>query len=102
MDVERRHGKFKPVIKKALVELERSGLRYSILNSQSQFLTHIIGRILSEMKVTHTPIDIKGFEKLLQVVCMFNLRYIIASLSLLVKERSIKVYSYLATFFCFH
>ncbi|KAI3788969.1 hypothetical protein L2E82_01752 [Cichorium intybus] len=47
---------------------ERSALRYSTLNSQSQFLTHTIGRILSEMKVTHTPIDIKGFEKLLQVM----------------------------------
>ncbi|KAI3793255.1 hypothetical protein L1987_35871 [Smallanthus sonchifolius] len=37
------------------------------LAAQSQFVTHTIGRILSEMQITNTPIDTKGFEKLVQV-----------------------------------
>ncbi|KAI3519710.1 hypothetical protein L1887_08925 [Cichorium endivia] len=47
--------------------LEMSCEEHDRLASQSQFLTHTIGRILSEMEVTHTPIDTKGFEKLVQV-----------------------------------
>ncbi|CAN4101485.1 unnamed protein product [Withania somnifera] len=35
--------------------------------ARSQFLTHTIGRILSEMEVEPTPIDTKGFQKLVQV-----------------------------------
>ncbi|KAG8380911.1 hypothetical protein BUALT_Bualt06G0065900 [Buddleja alternifolia] len=37
------------------------------LSARSQFLTHTIGRVLSEMEVEPTPIDTKGFQKLVQV-----------------------------------
>ncbi|XP_076882980.1 arogenate dehydrogenase 1, chloroplastic-like [Bidens hawaiensis] len=37
------------------------------LAAQSQFVTHTIGRILSEMQLTNTQINTKGFEKLIQV-----------------------------------
>lgn len=35
--------------------------------ARSQFITHTIGRILSEMEVESTPIDTRGFQKLVQV-----------------------------------
>ncbi|KAG8380847.1 hypothetical protein BUALT_Bualt06G0059000 [Buddleja alternifolia] len=37
------------------------------LSARSQFLTHTIGRVFSEMEVEPTPIDTKGFQKLVQV-----------------------------------
>ncbi|KAL0401134.1 UNVERIFIED_CONTAM: Arogenate dehydrogenase 1, chloroplastic [Sesamum latifolium] len=37
------------------------------LAARSQFLTHTIGRVLAEMKVEPTPIDTKGFQKLVEV-----------------------------------
>ncbi|KAI3458481.1 hypothetical protein Pfo_015144 [Paulownia fortunei] len=37
------------------------------LSARSQFLTHTIGRVLAEMEIEPTPIDTKGFEKLVQV-----------------------------------
>ncbi|KAK9061092.1 hypothetical protein SSX86_018272 [Deinandra increscens subsp. villosa] len=37
------------------------------LPAESQFVTHTIGRILSEMHIKNTPIDTKGFEMLVQV-----------------------------------
>nr|XP_043631172.1 arogenate dehydrogenase 2, chloroplastic-like [Erigeron canadensis] len=37
------------------------------LAAESQFIAHTIGRVLSEMQIKNTPIDTKGFEKLVQV-----------------------------------
>ncbi|KAK6135741.1 hypothetical protein DH2020_030521 [Rehmannia glutinosa] len=37
------------------------------LSSRSQFLTHTIGRVLAEMEIEPTPIDTKGFQKLIEV-----------------------------------
>ncbi|KAL0321801.1 UNVERIFIED_CONTAM: Arogenate dehydrogenase 1, chloroplastic [Sesamum calycinum] len=54
------------------------------LAARSQFLTHTIGRVLAEMKVEPTPIDTKGFQKLVEVeevtsapgeICSPNNRY---------------------------
>ncbi|XP_024984322.1 arogenate dehydrogenase 1, chloroplastic-like isoform X1 [Cynara cardunculus var. scolymus] len=47
--------------------LEMSCEEHDRLAAESQFLTHTIGRILSEMEIMNTPIDTKGFEKLVQV-----------------------------------
>ncbi|CAI9273814.1 unnamed protein product [Lactuca saligna] len=47
--------------------LEMSCEEHDRLAAQSQFLTHTIGRVLSEMEIRNTPIDTKGFEKLVQV-----------------------------------
>ncbi|XP_055832886.1 arogenate dehydrogenase 1, chloroplastic-like isoform X2 [Solanum dulcamara] len=47
--------------------LEMTCEEHDRLAAQSQFLTHTIGRILSEMEVEPTPIDTKGFQKLVQV-----------------------------------
>ncbi|KAD7480220.1 hypothetical protein E3N88_03356 [Mikania micrantha] len=47
--------------------IEMSCEEHDKLAAQSQFVTHTIGRILSEMQITNTPIDTKGFEKLVQV-----------------------------------
>ncbi|KAK6786533.1 hypothetical protein RDI58_015058 [Solanum bulbocastanum] len=47
--------------------LEMTCEEHDRLAAQSQFLTHTIGRILSEMGVEPTPIDTKGFQKLVQV-----------------------------------
>ncbi|PIN00970.1 Arogenate dehydrogenase (NADP(+)) [Handroanthus impetiginosus] len=38
------------------------------LSARSQFLTHTIGRVLAEMEIEPTPIDTKGFQKLVQLV----------------------------------
>lgn len=35
--------------------------------ARSQFLTHTVGRVLSEMELKASPIDTKGFEALLQL-----------------------------------
>ncbi|XP_078436011.1 arogenate dehydrogenase 1, chloroplastic-like [Wolffia australiana] len=35
--------------------------------ARSQFLTHTVGRVLSEMELEATPIDTKGFQALLQL-----------------------------------
>ncbi|CAA6654688.1 unnamed protein product [Spirodela intermedia] len=35
--------------------------------ARSQFLTHTVGRVLSEMELEPTPIDTKGFQTLLQL-----------------------------------
>ncbi|KAL0282228.1 UNVERIFIED_CONTAM: Arogenate dehydrogenase 1, chloroplastic [Sesamum angustifolium] len=48
------------------------------LAARSQFLTHTIGRVLAEMKVEPSPIDTKGFQKLVEVtIYLFSsfLRY---------------------------
>ncbi|KAG9445441.1 hypothetical protein H6P81_016781 [Aristolochia fimbriata] len=37
------------------------------LAARSQFVTHTIGRMLSEMEIEPTPIDTKGFQMLLQL-----------------------------------
>ncbi|OIT33108.1 PREDICTED: arogenate dehydrogenase 1, chloroplastic-like [Nicotiana attenuata] len=47
--------------------LEMTCEEHDRLAARSQFLTHTIGRILSEMEVEPTPIDTKGFQKLVQV-----------------------------------
>ncbi|GJU18111.1 arogenate dehydrogenase 1, chloroplastic-like protein isoform X1 [Tanacetum coccineum] len=47
--------------------LEMSCEEHDRLAAQSQFVTHTIGRMLSVMQITNTPIDTKGFEKLVQV-----------------------------------
>nr|XP_018622418.1 arogenate dehydrogenase 1, chloroplastic-like isoform X1 [Nicotiana tomentosiformis] len=47
--------------------LEMTCEEHDKLAARSQFLTHTIGRILSEMEVEPTPIDTKGFQKLVQV-----------------------------------
>ncbi|XP_022006366.1 arogenate dehydrogenase 1, chloroplastic isoform X2 [Helianthus annuus] len=47
--------------------IEMSCEEHDRLAAQSQFVTHTIGRILSEMQITNTAIDTKGFEKLVQV-----------------------------------
>ncbi|PWA84366.1 bifunctional chorismate mutase/prephenate dehydrogenase T-protein [Artemisia annua] len=47
--------------------LEMSCEEHDRLAAESQFVTHTIGRMLSEMHITNTPIDTKGFEKLVQV-----------------------------------
>ncbi|XP_071706551.1 arogenate dehydrogenase 1, chloroplastic-like [Rutidosis leptorrhynchoides] len=47
--------------------LEMSCEVHDRLAAGSQFVTHTIGRILSEMQISNTPIDTKGFEKLVQL-----------------------------------
>ncbi|XP_060181647.1 arogenate dehydrogenase 1, chloroplastic-like isoform X1 [Lycium barbarum] len=47
--------------------LEMTCEEHDRLAARSQFLTHTIGRILVEMEVESTPIDTKGFQKLVQV-----------------------------------
>ncbi|KAJ8537227.1 hypothetical protein K7X08_035628 [Anisodus acutangulus] len=47
--------------------LEMTCEEHDRLAARSQFLTHTIGRILVEMEVEPTPIDTKGFQKLVQV-----------------------------------
>ncbi|KAL3653433.1 ATP-binding cassette transporter CGR1 [Castilleja foliolosa] len=47
--------------------MEMSCEEHDRLSSRSQFLTHTIGRVLAEMEIESTPIDTKGFQKLLQV-----------------------------------
>ncbi|KAL8050108.1 hypothetical protein ABFX02_06G061700 [Erythranthe guttata] len=37
------------------------------LSARSQFVTHTVGRVLAEMEIESTPIDTKGFQKLVQV-----------------------------------
>ncbi|KAK4489313.1 hypothetical protein RD792_005117 [Penstemon davidsonii] len=37
------------------------------LAARSQFLTHTVGRVLSEMEIESTPIDTKTFQKLVEV-----------------------------------
>lgn len=48
--------------------LEMTCEEHDKLAARSQFLTHTIGRILSEMDVEPTPLDTKGFQKLVEVV----------------------------------
>ncbi|KAH6837472.1 hypothetical protein C2S53_018187 [Perilla frutescens var. hirtella] len=47
--------------------MEMSCEEHDKLSARSQFLTHTIGRVLAEMEVEPTPIDTKGFQKLVQV-----------------------------------
>ncbi|XP_030464195.1 arogenate dehydrogenase 1, chloroplastic-like isoform X1 [Syzygium oleosum] len=47
--------------------LEMSCTKHDELAAKSQFITHTIGRILSEMDIESTPIDTKGFEALVQL-----------------------------------
>ncbi|RAL51316.1 hypothetical protein DM860_010818 [Cuscuta australis] len=47
--------------------LEMGCEEHDELAARTQFLTHTIGRILSEMVVEPTPLDTKGFQKLVQV-----------------------------------
>lgn len=47
--------------------LEMSCEEHDKLAARSQFLTHTIGRILSEMEIESTPIDTKGFQTLIQL-----------------------------------
>nr|GMC98365.1 arogenate dehydrogenase 1, chloroplastic-like isoform X1 [Ipomoea batatas]GME14273.1 arogenate dehydrogenase 1, chloroplastic-like isoform X1 [Ipomoea batatas] len=47
--------------------LEMTCEEHDKLAARSQFLTHTIGRILSEMDVEPTPLDTKGFQKLVEV-----------------------------------
>lgn len=41
---------------------------HDIYAADSQFLTHLMGRILSEQNLVATPIDTKGFESILNLV----------------------------------
>ncbi|KAF5947793.1 hypothetical protein HYC85_013750 [Camellia sinensis] len=47
--------------------LEMSCEEHDKLAARSQFLTHTIARVLSEMKVESTPIDTKNFQTLVQL-----------------------------------
>ncbi|KAJ0102815.1 hypothetical protein Patl1_06701 [Pistacia atlantica] len=47
--------------------LEMSCEEHDKAAAKSQFLTHTIGRVLSEMEIQSTPMNTKGFETLLQV-----------------------------------
>ncbi|KAJ8769433.1 hypothetical protein K2173_002923 [Erythroxylum novogranatense] len=47
--------------------LEMSCEEHDKLAARSQFLTHTIGRILSEMEITSTPMNTKSFETLIQL-----------------------------------
>ncbi|KAK4798186.1 hypothetical protein SAY86_030512 [Trapa natans] len=47
--------------------LEMSCKSHDKLAAQSQFIAHMIGRILAEMGIESTSIDTKGFESLLQL-----------------------------------
>ncbi|XP_077213606.1 arogenate dehydrogenase 2, chloroplastic-like isoform X2 [Tasmannia lanceolata] len=47
--------------------VEMSCEEHDMLAGQSQFLTHTIGRILSEMEIKSTSMDTKNFETLLQL-----------------------------------
>ncbi|KAG0477002.1 hypothetical protein HPP92_013415 [Vanilla planifolia] len=47
--------------------IEMSCEEHDRIAAKTQFLTHTIGRILDQMEIESTPIDTKGFEKLLQV-----------------------------------
>ncbi|KAI7995680.1 hypothetical protein LOK49_LG11G00918 [Camellia lanceoleosa] len=47
--------------------LEMSCEEHDKLAARSQFLTHTIARVLSEMKVESTPIDTKSFQTLVQL-----------------------------------
>ncbi|KAI4385631.1 hypothetical protein MLD38_003631 [Melastoma candidum] len=47
--------------------LEMSCTNHDSLAAKSQFITHVIGRTLSEMEIESTPIDTKGFETLVQL-----------------------------------
>ncbi|KAF5946808.1 hypothetical protein HYC85_017036 [Camellia sinensis] len=47
--------------------LEMSGEEHDRLVARSQFLTHTIGRILSEMEIESTYIDTKNFQSLVKL-----------------------------------
>ncbi|XP_047978307.1 arogenate dehydrogenase 1, chloroplastic-like [Salvia hispanica] len=47
--------------------MEMSCEEHDEFSARSQFLTHTVGRVLAEMEVEPTPIDTKGFQKLVQV-----------------------------------
>ncbi|PON83257.1 Prephenate dehydrogenase/arogenate dehydrogenase [Trema orientale] len=47
--------------------LEISCEEHDKMAAKSQFLTHTIGRVLSEMAIESTPINTKGFETLIQL-----------------------------------
>lgn len=47
--------------------LEMSCTKHDELAAKSQFITHTIGRILSEMDIESTPIDTKSFEALVHL-----------------------------------
>lgn len=47
--------------------LQMSCEEHDKLAAKSQFITHTIGRTLAEMDVKSTPIDIKGFQTLVQL-----------------------------------
>ncbi|XP_059457573.1 arogenate dehydrogenase 1, chloroplastic-like [Corylus avellana] len=47
--------------------LEMSCEEHDKMAARSQFITHTIGRILSEMEIQSTSIDTKGFERLVQL-----------------------------------
>lgn len=47
--------------------LEMSCEEHDKMAAKSQFLTHTVGRILSEMEIKSTPMNTKGFETLIQL-----------------------------------
>uniref|UniRef100_A0A2C9VL55 TYRAAT2-like C-terminal domain-containing protein n=1 Tax=Manihot esculenta TaxID=3983 RepID=A0A2C9VL55_MANES len=47
--------------------LEMSCEEHDRMAARSQFLTHTIGRILSEMEIKSIPMNTKGFESLVQL-----------------------------------
>ncbi|KAL2526703.1 Arogenate dehydrogenase 1 [Abeliophyllum distichum] len=47
--------------------MEMSCEEHDRLAAKSQFLTHTLGRVLSEVEIEPTAIDTKGFQKLVQV-----------------------------------
>ncbi|XP_062089294.1 arogenate dehydrogenase 1, chloroplastic-like [Humulus lupulus] len=47
--------------------LEMSCEDHDKVAAKSQFLTHTIGRVLSEMRIESTPMNTKGFETLIQL-----------------------------------
>ncbi|KAM7275773.1 hypothetical protein ACFE04_017639 [Oxalis oulophora] len=47
--------------------LEMTCEEHDKMVARSQFITHTIGRVLSEMEIESTPINTKGFESLIQL-----------------------------------
>ena len=48
--------------------VELSCLQHDIYTSNSQFITHLTGRVLSQLQLQSTPINTKGYEMLLGLV----------------------------------
>ncbi|KAE7996539.1 hypothetical protein FH972_001254 [Carpinus fangiana] len=66
--------------------LEMSCEEHDKMAARSQFITHTIGRILSEMEIQSTSIDTKGFERLVQLLENLELAFNKVKQKLVVKK----------------